>query len=149
MDEQRYGPLPVICRCWGLRSVRVHDPYATNYKWGYLYEALEVDGGNSGIPARLDSRIGFGEPVGMKSAGFVEQFKAPIVEMHERTAQRTRKIWSPLPVAVIDLFIHPARIMKNGKKRYYLSVSAVCFGNLKSVLQHPRPMDCSVMPVLR
>ena len=43
-DEHRYGLLPVIRRCWGLRSVRVHAPYATKYQWGYLYEALEVDG---------------------------------------------------------------------------------------------------------
>jgi hypothetical protein len=26
--------------------VRVHAPYATKYQWGYLYEALEVDGDN-------------------------------------------------------------------------------------------------------
>lgn len=43
-DEHRYGLLPVIRRCWSLRGVRVHAPYATSYKWGYLYEALEVDG---------------------------------------------------------------------------------------------------------
>ena len=43
-DEHRYGLLPVIRRCWGLRGVRVHAPYATRYQWGYLYEALEVDG---------------------------------------------------------------------------------------------------------
>jgi hypothetical protein len=24
--------------------VRVHAPYATQHKWGYLHEALEVDG---------------------------------------------------------------------------------------------------------
>jgi transposase len=44
VDEHRYGLLPVIRRCWGLRGVRVHAPYATRYQWGYLYEALEVDG---------------------------------------------------------------------------------------------------------
>jgi transposase len=46
LDEHRYGLLPVIRRCWGLRGVRVHAPYATKYKWGYLHEALEVDGEN-------------------------------------------------------------------------------------------------------
>lgn len=46
VDEHRYGLLPVIRRCWGLRGVRVHAPYATKYQWGYLYEALEVDGQN-------------------------------------------------------------------------------------------------------
>jgi transposase len=45
-DEHRYGLLPVIRRCWALRGVRVHAPYATKYQWGYLYEALEVDGEN-------------------------------------------------------------------------------------------------------
>jgi transposase len=47
VDEHRYGLLPVIRRCWGLRGVRVHAPYATKYQWGYLYEALEVDGANA------------------------------------------------------------------------------------------------------
>jgi hypothetical protein len=27
--------------------VRVHTPYATKYKWGYLHEAMEVDGRNA------------------------------------------------------------------------------------------------------
>jgi transposase len=46
LDEHRYGLLPVIRRVWGQRGVRVHAPYATRYQWGYLHEALEVDGGN-------------------------------------------------------------------------------------------------------
>ena len=44
LDEHRYGLLPVIRRCWSLRGVRVHAPYATRYQWGYLHEAMEVDG---------------------------------------------------------------------------------------------------------
>ena len=44
LDEHRYGLLPVIGRVWGKRGVRVHAPYATKYEWGYLHEALEVDG---------------------------------------------------------------------------------------------------------
>lgn len=44
LDEHRYGLLPVIRRVWGRRGVRVHAPYATQYQWGYLHEALEVDG---------------------------------------------------------------------------------------------------------
>jgi transposase len=46
LDEHRYGLLPVIRRCWSLKGVRVHVPYATRYQWGYLHEALEVDGEN-------------------------------------------------------------------------------------------------------
>ena len=46
LDEHRYGLLPVIRRVWGRRGVRVHAPYATRYEWGYLHEALEVDGAN-------------------------------------------------------------------------------------------------------
>ena len=46
LDEHRYGLLPVIRRCWSLRGVRVHVPYATRYQWGYLHEAMEVDGEN-------------------------------------------------------------------------------------------------------
>jgi transposase len=44
LDEHRYGLLPVIRRVWDRRGVRVHAPYATKYQWGYLHEALEVDG---------------------------------------------------------------------------------------------------------
>lgn len=47
LDEHRYGLLPVIRRVWARRGVRVHAPYATRYKWGYLHEALEVDGEHS------------------------------------------------------------------------------------------------------
>ena len=46
LDEHRYGLLPVLRRVWGRRGVRVHAPYATRYQWGYLHEALEVDGEN-------------------------------------------------------------------------------------------------------
>jgi transposase len=46
LDEHRYGLLPVIRRCWALKGVRVYAPYATKYQWGYLHEALEVDGEN-------------------------------------------------------------------------------------------------------
>lgn len=46
LDEHRYGLLPVLRRCWSLKGVRVHVPYATRYLWGYLHEALEVDGAN-------------------------------------------------------------------------------------------------------
>jgi transposase len=47
LDEHRYGLLPVIGRVWGRRGVRVHAPYTTKYKWGYLHEALEVDGAHA------------------------------------------------------------------------------------------------------
>lgn len=46
LDEHRYGLLPVIRRVWGRRGVRVHVPYATRYQWGYLHEAMEVNGAN-------------------------------------------------------------------------------------------------------
>lgn len=44
LDEHRYGLLTVIRRYCSLRGVRVHVPYATRYQWGYLHEAMEVDG---------------------------------------------------------------------------------------------------------
>ena len=44
LDEHRYGLLPVLRRVWARKGVRIHAPYATRYKWGYLHEALEVDG---------------------------------------------------------------------------------------------------------
>jgi hypothetical protein len=43
-DEHRYGLLPVIRRVWARKGVRVHARYKTTYQWGYLHEALEVDG---------------------------------------------------------------------------------------------------------
>jgi transposase len=45
-DEHRYGLLPVIRRSWSLKGVKVLAPYATKYQWGYLHEAMEVDGDN-------------------------------------------------------------------------------------------------------
>ena len=47
LDEHRYGLLPVLRRVWGRRGVRVLAPYATCYQWGYLHEALEVDGAHA------------------------------------------------------------------------------------------------------
>lgn len=47
LDEHRYGLLPVIRRVWARKGIRVHAPYATRYKWGYLHEALEVDGAHA------------------------------------------------------------------------------------------------------
>ena len=44
LEEHRDGLWPVIRRVWGRRGVRVHAPCATKYQWGYLHEALEVDG---------------------------------------------------------------------------------------------------------
>lgn len=44
LDEHRCGLLLVIRRVWSRRGVRVHALYATTYKWGYLHEALEIDG---------------------------------------------------------------------------------------------------------
>lgn len=44
LDEHRYGLLPVIRRVWSQRGVRVRAPYLTRYQWGYLHEALEIDG---------------------------------------------------------------------------------------------------------
>jgi hypothetical protein len=46
LDEHRYGLLPVLRRVWAQRGMRVHAPYATRYQWGYLHEAMEVDGAN-------------------------------------------------------------------------------------------------------
>ena len=31
LGKHRYGLLPVIRRCWGLRGVRVHAPYANRF----------------------------------------------------------------------------------------------------------------------
>jgi transposase len=72
-DEHRYGLLPVIRRCWGLRGVRVRAPYRTRYKWGYLYEAPGIDGDNrsefwfmptvnKGISAEFLRQLSAGDP---------------------------------------------------------------------------------------
>ena len=47
LAEHRYGLLPVLRRVWGRRGVRVHAPDATKDQWGYLHEALEVDGAHA------------------------------------------------------------------------------------------------------
>ena len=54
LDEHRYGLLPVLRRVWGRRGVRVHAPYATRYQWGYLHEAMEVDGPPRAKPDGLE-----------------------------------------------------------------------------------------------
>ena len=36
----------MLRRVWAQRGVRVHAPYATRYRWGYLHEALEIEGAN-------------------------------------------------------------------------------------------------------
>ena len=46
-DEHRYGLLPVVRRFWGIPGERVVAPYTTKYKWGYLYEVLEIDGAHA------------------------------------------------------------------------------------------------------
>jgi hypothetical protein len=51
LDEHRYGLLPVIRRVWGRKGVRVHALYKTTYQWGYLHEALEVDGAMKWVDA--------------------------------------------------------------------------------------------------
>ena len=38
------GCLPVIRRVWARKGVRVHAACKMTYQWGYLHEALEVDG---------------------------------------------------------------------------------------------------------
>jgi transposase len=45
-DEQRYGLIPVVRKCWTLPGERPTAPYQTVYQWGYLFSALEVDGQN-------------------------------------------------------------------------------------------------------
>jgi len=47
LDENRYRLRPVIGRVWWMIGVWVHAPYATKYKWGYLHEALRVDGAHA------------------------------------------------------------------------------------------------------
>ena len=42
LGDHRYGLLPIIRSCGGLRGVCVHAPYATRFQWGYHQEALEV-----------------------------------------------------------------------------------------------------------
>jgi hypothetical protein len=44
LDEHRYALLPVIRRVWARKGVRVDASYKTTYQWGFLHEALEVDG---------------------------------------------------------------------------------------------------------
>ena len=46
LDGHRHGLLPVLVRVWGLKGRRVYAPCQTRYQWGYLHEALEVDGGH-------------------------------------------------------------------------------------------------------
>ena len=46
LDERGHGLLPVTRRVRGRRGVRIHVPYATRCKWGYLHESIAVEGAN-------------------------------------------------------------------------------------------------------
>ena len=46
-DEHRYGLISTIRRCWTLRGHEVRVPYKAEYKWGYVYGALEFVTGDS------------------------------------------------------------------------------------------------------
>jgi transposase len=46
-DEHRYGLISTIRRCWTLRGHEVRAPYKAEYKWGYVYGALEFVTGDA------------------------------------------------------------------------------------------------------
>ena len=46
-DEHRYGLISTIRRCWTLRGHEVRVPYKAEYKWGYVYGALEFVTGDA------------------------------------------------------------------------------------------------------
>ena len=41
-DESRYGLLPVMRRCWTLKSLRPYKRWQTRYQWSYCYGAIDV-----------------------------------------------------------------------------------------------------------
>lgn len=110
-------------------------------------DAAEIE--SIGIPAGLDRGISLGKSVSMRPASFVEQLEAIIIEMHKRTPERPSKIPSPLSVAVIDLFIHPPRIVEKREERHHFGIGAVCLSDAQTVLHHPRPVCDSVMSAMR
>ena len=46
-DEHRYGLISTIRRCWTLQGHEVRVPYKAEYKWGYVYGALEFVTGDA------------------------------------------------------------------------------------------------------
>ncbi len=46
-DEHRYGLISTIRRCWTLCGHEVRVPYKAEYKWGYVYGALEFVTGDA------------------------------------------------------------------------------------------------------
>lgn len=94
-----------------------------------------------GVPASLDSRIRFGESVGMQAAGLVEEFKTRIIEMHKRSSQGMGKIAPAQTMTAVDTFIDPARIVEEGEKFHHLEIRSIGFGNPASILHHPCPVE--------
>ncbi len=94
-----------------------------------------------GIPARLNGRIRLGETVGVQAAGFVEEIKPRVVEMHERASQGMGKISPAQTMAPVDRLIDPPRIMEEGEKFHHLDIGTRGLGNPASILHHPRPVE--------
>lgn len=46
-DEMRYGLHPLLRKMWSLVGHRVVAPVQRRFKWGYLFGAIEVEGGSS------------------------------------------------------------------------------------------------------
>ena len=102
-------------------------------------DAAEIEA--IGIPAGLDGRVCLGESVGVQSAGFVKEFEAVVVEMHERTSQGMGEISPTKTMAPVDRLIYPPRIMEEGEKFHHLDIGSRGLGNPASILYHPRPVE--------
>lgn len=94
-----------------------------------------------GVPARLNGRVGLGETIGVQAAGFVEEIKPRVVEMHKRASQGMGEISPAQAMAPVDRLIHPPRIVEEGEKFHHLEIGSIGFGNPATILHHPRPVE--------
>jgi len=77
----------------------------------------------------------------MQAAGFVEEIKPRVVEMHERASQGMGEISPAQAMAPVDELIDPARIVEESEKFHHLEIGTRGFGNPASILHHPCPVE--------
>ena len=103
------------------------------------FHATEVK--TIGVPAGLDSGIGFREAIGVQAAGLVEEIKPRVIEVQKRASEGAGEVAAAQAMPAIDVFVDPARIVEEGEKLHHLDIGSVGIGNLEAILHDSCPVD--------
>jgi len=107
---------PVIRRVWARKGGRVHAACKTTYQWGYLHEALEVDGAHR-VGLLLTPSINQDvHAVFLKQIAESDPDALHVVVMDQavphEAGERTRS--SQHPCAAASTILSPGSILRNG-----------------------------------